>query len=81
MENSEIVAEWIAENRPLIDLWISEATRLFWKNSSVRVPRTEAERRNGMEGWLEKQRLKLGADLQAQIENNPHRWRQVCPLR
>lgn len=69
MDNAEIVAAWVAENRPLIDGWISEASRRFWEDASVRVPRTEAERRNGMEAWLEQRRLRLGAALQDEF---PH---------
>ncbi len=71
MDNAEIVAAWIAENRPVIDRWISEAVRHFWEDASIRVPRTEAERRNGMEAWLEQRRLKLGARLQ---EEFPHQF-------
>lgn len=64
MDNAEISAAWVAENRPEIDRWISEAMRRFLEDASVRLPRTEAERRNGMEAWLERQRLQLGASLQ-----------------
>lgn len=71
MGNSEIAGTWVAENRVVFDQWIGEATRLFWEDASVRLPRTEAERRNGMERWLEQRRLKLGAALQ---EEFPHRF-------
>jgi len=71
MNNAEIVSAWIAENRPEIDRWISEAMRRFLEDASVRLPRTEAARRNGMESWLEQRRLKLDASLQ---EAFPHQF-------
>lgn len=67
MDDAEIVAAWIAENRSVIDRWISEAVRHFWEDPSVRMPRTEAERRNEMKSWLEQRRLKLDADLQEEF--------------
>lgn len=67
MGSSEIVTTWVAENRGVFNQWIGEATRLFWEDASVRLPRTEAERQNGMEAWLEQRRLKLGAALQEEF--------------
>ena len=67
VENPEIVADWAAENRAVINRWVEKALKRFWEDASVRGPRAESERRNGLEVWLEQQRLKLSAGLQEEF--------------
>lgn len=63
MSDHEIVSAWIEENRVPLRQWTNEAVRIFSEDASVRLPRTESERRNGMEEWLEQRRIKLAAAL------------------
>lgn len=63
MDNAMIVKTWIAEDQPDFDRWIKSATEQFWSDTSVRLPRTPAERENNMAVWLDNCRAKLSLAL------------------
>lgn len=65
MENTKILEDWFAENRPFIDNWTTAALQQFWNDASVRVPHTETERANGLQVWLERFQLKMRSEFEA----------------
>ena len=63
MDNKVIADDWIAENRVFIQNWTTTALQQFWNDTSVHVPRAEAERANGLQIWLERFRLKMRSEF------------------
>ncbi len=64
--------------------WVRAASRLFWDDATVRMPRTEAARRNALEGWLAEQQAKLRANFEhahpsAAALFDPLIWPEVEP--
>ncbi len=69
MGNKEIAESWIAENRLFVDDWTAAALEGFWNDTSVRVPRTVEERRDGLKVWLEHFSLKMRVSFEQEFQS------------
>ena len=73
MDLQEKPQEWIEANRPEIDKCVEHLYAYLDADPSMRLPRSEEDRKNGFEQWLNSYRQKIAPVMESEIRQTfPH---------